>query len=118
MLNAFLGFDVPQGAHSVTLTYFPPGLTAGLILSGASILCIGAAFGVSHFYRKKSGAYDGADGYDETAASDEGWLDEDLDTNLDIDLDFGLDEDFGYEAYPDEEIPSDLDRKSERRTER
>ncbi len=118
VLNAFLGFDVPQGAHSVTLTYFPPGLTAGLILSGASILCIGAAFGVSHFYRKKSGAYDGADGYDETAASDEGWLDEDLDTDLDIDLDFGLDEDFGYEAYPDEEIPSDLDRKSERRTER
>ncbi len=85
VLGAFLGFEVPQGAHTIILTYFPPGLKTGLILSAVSILGIGAAFCLSYLCRKKSGPDGGADAFDED------WLDEDLDLEIGPDLD--MDED-------------------------
>lgn len=104
VLDAFLGFDVPEGSHSITLTYFPPGLKAGLLLSGASILCIGAAFGLSCHRRRRMGKAAGEYAGQETAAADEGWLDEDLDDDLSMDLQmaFNLDDDLYFDGDMDD----------------
>ena len=44
--TAFMGVELPAGEHEVVLRYWIPGLTAGLILSGAGVVCL-------VFFRKK-----------------------------------------------------------------
>ena len=38
--KGFIGFDVPAGSHTVTMTFFPKGLKIGLIISGVSLLLL------------------------------------------------------------------------------
>lgn len=38
--NSLLAFDLPQGAHTVQMRYWPRGLTVGLILSGLSLILV------------------------------------------------------------------------------
>lgn len=77
IMGAFLGFDVPQGGHQITFTYFPPGLKAGMAISGISILFIALAFAGSRLRRNKKGGP--ASGLYQQEEPEEGWLDEDID---------------------------------------
>ncbi len=38
--DGFLAFDITTGAHTVTFTYWPRGLTVGLAISGAALLAL------------------------------------------------------------------------------
>ncbi len=43
VMEAFLGVDLPQGQHQISLKYQPPGLKAGILISAASLLLFGLA---------------------------------------------------------------------------
>lgn len=43
VFEAFLGFELPEGSHEITLTYMPPGLMKGFWLTAGSVLLIGLA---------------------------------------------------------------------------
>ena len=38
--TAFMGVELPAGEHVVSLRYWIPGLTAGLIMSGIGVVCL------------------------------------------------------------------------------
>ena len=49
--TAFMAVELPAGSHTVEIRYWMPGLTAGLIMSGAGLACLAALIMVS--LRKK-----------------------------------------------------------------
>ncbi|MBQ1211345.1 MAG: YfhO family protein [Clostridia bacterium] len=52
--EAMLGFDVAAGEHTVTLTFRPRGLTAGILCSVAGILLLAALCVLQRWQRKKA----------------------------------------------------------------
>ena len=38
--TAFMGVEVPTGEHEIELRYWIPGLTIGLLMSGAGLICL------------------------------------------------------------------------------
>ena len=53
--GGLLGFDLSAGEHDIRLTYYPRGLTAGLIVSGVSILVTILLVQISRAKRRKKG---------------------------------------------------------------
>lgn len=57
VMEAFLGFELPEGTHEITLTYMPPGLREGFLLTLASTFLIGLAGALSVLRQKKKQSF-------------------------------------------------------------
>lgn len=101
IFNAFLGFDLPEGSHEISLTYYPPGMTWGLwitVLSLVLLILAGVLCTEGRFGKKKT------------------LSGEDLEEELDKEEFQNKDEDFLDDFFSDEEnvrpegaIEDDLD---------
>ena len=101
IFNAFLGFDLPEGSHEISLTYYPPGMTWGLwitVLSLVLLILTGVLCTEGRFGKKKT------------------LSGEDLEEELDKEEFQNKDEDFLDDFFSDEEnvrpegaIEDDLD---------